>query len=437
MEIFLLLALILLNGVFAMSELALVSSRKARLHEWADEDRMGARAALALANSPSHFLSTIQVGITAIGVMSGVFGEAAVAKPLAQWLMGFPAIAPYAEGASVGLVVVSITALSLLFGELVPKRLALLNPEAIACIVARPMQGLATIAHPLVRMLTFVTDAVLGLFGARASSGPPVTEEEIKVLMEQGASAGVFETHEREIVSRVFSLDEERVRSIMTPRMDIAFLDIEEDEVFNRNVILQRAHSRFPVTRGGLDNVIGIGNARSMLIDGFGNGRLEINQHLTKSLYVPDSLTVMELLGQFKENHQHLAMVVNEYGELQGLVTMNDVMDALVGDVATSEEGGDSDVVRRKDGSYLLDGAVSIARAKEALGIEDDLPGEEDGHYHTFGGFVMTSLARIPKTGDSFDQVGWRFEVIDMDKNRVDKVLALRLPEPTSDDVTG
>ena len=436
MEILFLLALILLNGVFAMSEIALVSSRKTRLQQWADENRAGARAALALANEPSHFLSTIQVGITAIGILSGVFGEAAIAKPLAGWLASWPPIAPYAEGAAVVLVVLSITAASLVFGELVPKRLALLNPEAIACFVARPMGLLASVASPLVRLLALVTDGLLSVFGARASTQPPVTEEEIKVLMEQGASAGVFETHEREIVSRVFSLDEERVRSIMTPRTDIAYLDLDEDEIYNRNVIMERAHSRFPVTRGGLENVIGIGNARAMLVEGFGNGRLELTHHLSKPLYVPDSLTVMELLGQFKEHRQHLAMVVNEYGEMQGLVTLNDVTDALVGDVSGEEGSGDSDVVQRKDGSYLLDGAVSVARAKEALGIEGDLPGEEDGHYHTFGGFVMTSLARIPKTGDSFDAFGWRFEVLDMDKNRVDKVLAERLSEPVSEEIT-
>lgn len=429
MELLVLLCLFLVNGFFSMSEMAVVSSRKARLQQLVDEGHSGAGTALDLANNPSHFLSTIQVGITAIGISSGAFGEATLSADLADRLAMWPALAERADAIAATLVILGITIGSLLIGELVPKRLALVNPEAVASWVARPMKWLAAIVHPIVRALSFTTDAILRLIGGGAVASPPVSEEEIRVLMEQGAEAGVFEAHEHRLVSRVFRMDDLRTTAVMTPRTDIVYLNIEEAAETLSARIAESPHTRFPVTRGDLDNVEGVIEAKALLVDMVRGEPLDLEKRLVKPLYIPETLTVTEVLASFKQHRQRMALIVNEYGELQGLVTLNDVLQGLVGDIGAIDETGDSDIVRRDDGSWLVDGGMSIDRFKEALSIEENLPEEDTGSYNTLGGFAMLQLGRVPQIADRFEWSGLRFEVVDMDRNRVDKLLVARMPE--------
>jgi putative hemolysin len=436
MELFVLLFLFILNGTLAMSEMAVVSARKARLQQWADDGRPGARTALALANEPSHFLSTIQVGITVIGITSGVFGEATIAKGLAGWLAQWDTIAPFADALARAVVVLGITFASLIIGELVPKRLALVSPEAIASAMARPMRALAAVGYPLVRLLAAATEGIVRLLGMKASTEPPVTEEEINVLLKQGAEAGVFDEHEQLIVARLFRLDQLKVNRIMTTRTDIVFLDLEDPRALNVKRITESSHSRFPVVRGGLENIEGVVLTRLLLEDALAGKPVELASRLMKPLYVPETLSVMQLVESFKKHRQPFALVVNEYGELQGLVTMTDVLEALVGDIATVEEEPDRDMVRREDGSWLVDGGVSIERFKHVVGLSEPFPDEDTGSYHTLSGFAMTQLGRVPQVCDRFEYAGYTFEVMDMDRNRVDKLL-VKPPIPGSSSSEG
>ncbi|TAK80365.1 MAG: HlyC/CorC family transporter [Betaproteobacteria bacterium] len=431
MELLLLAFLILLNGLFAMSEMAIVSSRKARLQQWALENRPGATAALALANDPSRFLATIQIGITVIGVTSGAFGEASFARSLAQWLAGFPALAAQADALALAIVVAVIAFVSLIAGELVPKRLALANPEWIAGLVAPLMVLLARLAFPLVRGLSATTDAVLKLLGLAGRTAPPVGEEEIKVLMEQGAKAGVFEKHEPQIVSRLFRLGELRVTGVMTPWPDIVYLDLEQPLEWNVKRIAASGHSRFPAVRADPRKVEGMVLTKTLLADAVLGKRVDIAASMARPLFVPESLTAMEVVALFRKHRQTAGLIVDEHGELQGLVTINDVVKALAGDIAMVEEAEERDIVRREEGSWLIDGAVTVQRFKEAVGIRIELPEEDLGTYHTLGGFAMLQLARVPRVGDAFTWEAYRIEVVDMDGNRVDKVLVTRLPAPT------
>ena len=429
MEVLFLAVLILLNGVFALSEIAVVSARKTRLQQWADEGRAGATAALRLANEPGRFLSTIQVGITTIGILSGALAEASVAQTLAGSLAQVPAVAPYSEGIAIGIVVVTITYLSVVIGELVPKRLALINPEAIASVIAQPMQWLSRVSSPLVRFFNLSSEAVLRLVGAREAGEPPVTEEEIKVLMEQGTEAGVFEESEQALVSNILRLDEQRVGAIMTPRVDIFYLDLEQPYEDNRKQLLDCPYSRMPVCKGGLDNVLGILESKALMRQSLRGETVDLTAALARPLYVPNSISSMELLETFKKNRMHVALVVDEYGEVQGLVTMNDVLEAIVGDIPSAEAAGDEEAVQREDGSWLLDGMLSLDKFKEIFEL-DELEEEDTGNFHTLGGFVMLRLGRVPAVGDRFQWNGLRFEVVDMDRHRVDRVLVARLPAP-------
>jgi magnesium and cobalt exporter, CNNM family len=427
MELLVLLLLILVNGVFVLSEMAVVSARKARLQQWSDEGRAGAGTALALAHSPAHFLSTTQIAITVITILTGALGEATVSSRLAETLSQSAWLRPYANGLAFWLVVVGVAVCALVLGELVPKRLALINPEGVASAMAGPMQLLSKAMAPLVRLMSFVTELVLQLLGVHASGQPPVTEEEINVLMEQGAEAGVFEKHEQAIVSRVFRLDDELITAVMTPRGDIVYFDLNEPFEDNRQKLLRSSHSRFVVCRGGLQDVVGILRAKSLLDTAFQGKPLDFAGDIARPLFVPDTLTMIELLGAFKKHRQHLALVIDEYGDVQGLVTMNDIMEALVGEVASVEDSAEPDIVQRDDGSWLVDGAAAIERFKEAIGLDQELA-DEDGHsYRTLGGLAMKVLGRVPQVGDRFLSGGLQFEVVDMDQNRVDKLLVIRL----------
>lgn len=423
MELLILLALIAFNGVFALSEMAVVSSRKARLQQRADEGRAGAATALALANEPSNFLSTIQVGITLIGITSGAFGEAALSADLEGWLSRWPALEPHASTLSVVAVVAGITVASLIIGELVPKRLALLDPEATASLVARPMALLSRLAHPLVAALSFATDSVLAVLGLAGRQQPPVSEEEINVLMEQGAEAGVFDERERKLVERVFRLDGLKVGGVMTPRLDIVCLDREAPAQENIRRILGHGHSRFPVVRGSLDRIEGIVLARSLLADALEGRPLDLGSGVSQPLFVPTRMSCMELMELFRRHRQTIAIAIDEHGAVEGLATLNDVMEALVGDIATAEQAGERDIMMREDGSFLVDGGVTIARLRAELDIDTPLPGEDEGGYHTVGGFLMERLGRLPAEGDRVECAAWRWEVVDMDSRRVDKVL--------------
>jgi len=423
MEFLFLLLLILVNGIFAMSETAVVSSRKARLQQWVDEGKSGAGVALELATEPGHFLAAIQVGITLVGILCGAFGGATVAASLAGRVARVPVLAPYAATIALAVVVSAITILSVILGELVPKRIALRNPEGIAVTVARPMRLLSNVAYPVVRFLSILTESVLKLLGLRPTQALPVTEEEIKVMMEQGAEAGVFEKEEQQLVSNVFRLDQQRVGSIMTPRVDIVYLDVEDSFDDTRRKIQGSLYSVLPVCRGGFVNVLGIVHAKDLLTRSLSGESLDLLVSLKPPLYVPETSTAMKLLEMFKKSGRHVAFVVDEYGDVQGLVTVNDVLESIVGDIPTEGEPQELLAIRREDGSWLLDGMLPIDKFRD-LFPDVELPEEEAGSYHTLSGFVLMRLGRIPAAADHFDWRGWRFEVVDMDANRIDKVLA-------------
>ena len=404
-----------------MSEIALVSARKARLQQRADTGDAKARAALELANAPDQFLSTVQIGITLVGIFAGAFGGATIAAQLAAQLRRVPVLAAYSEAIGLGVVVLTITYLSLIIGELVPKRLALNNPERIAALVASPMRRLSRITAPVVHLLSFSTSIVLRLLGAKASAEPSVMEEEIKVLIHQGTEAGVFEQSEREIVESVFRLDDRRVSALMTPRLDIVWIDINNSPDDIRRKMGESRYSRFPVAQGSLDNMLGVVKAKDLLGRCLAGEPLDLRLSLKQPLFVPETQSALQVLEFFKSAHTHIALVIDEYGSVQGLVTMNDVLEAIVGDMPAAGST-ESYAVRREDGSWLLDGAIPIDEFKEIFPV-GSLPGEDRHDYQTLAGFVITHLGRIPRTADRFEWGNLRFEVVDMDRNRVDKVL--------------
>ena len=433
MDIFLLLLLILLNGVLAMSEIAVVSSRKSRLQKLADDGSPGAKSALELSNEPSGFLSTVQVGITTVGILSGAIGENALADPLTNWLSGYSLLEPYARGFSLTLVVIGLTYFSVVVGELVPKRLGLLAPETIAALIATPMNVLARVTRPLVWLLSSSSSLLLRLLGARHRGDPPVTDDEINVLMEQGAEAGVFHESEQAIVSNVLRLDEQRIAAIMTHRNDIYALDLDAPEEEIRARLSESPFTRIVVCRDGLEHIVGILRTADLLKLALAGQKLDVEPYLRPPLFVPEGVSTTHLLESFRKARQQFALIVDEYGELQGMVTLTDVLASIVGDVPSSDTSEMEDIVPRDDDSWLIDGSVTIDRLKSVIDIEDELPGEDENAYNTLGGLVMYILGRIPAVADTFDAAGFRFEVVDMDKNRVDKVLLSRLPLPGDD----
>jgi putative hemolysin len=427
LEIVLILFLIIANGIFSGSEIAIVSARKVRLEQLAKNGNRGARLALKLANSPNDFFSSVQIGITLIGILSGALGGATVAQRLEETLAKIPAFEPYSQALSLGIIVSIITYLSLVIGELVPKRLALNNPEQIACMIARPMRLLARITAPLVGLLSASTDKVVKLMGIQASEEPPITEEEIKVLLEQGTQAGLFEESEQQMVSRVFRLGDRPIKGLMTPRMEIDWLDIDAPMEENRQQIMQSPHSRFPVARESLDDCLGIIRVRDLLAAHLAGRELDFVSMLQPALYVPEHARALEVLELFKESGTHIALVSDEYGGVEGLVTLNDLTEAIVGDLSSPGEQDEPMIIQREDGSWLLDGLLSIDELKEVIDKEY-MPEEETSRYHTLAGFVINFLKKLPTSGDRFEWDGLIFEVVDMDGNRVDKVLVRPLP---------
>ncbi|MBS1229772.1 MAG: hypothetical protein H6R17_3049 [Proteobacteria bacterium] len=433
MDIVLLVFLIFLNGILAMSEIAVVSSRKSRLQKLADDESPGAQSALELNNEPSAFLSTVQVGITTVGILSGAIGEGALADPLTGWLSGFALTEPYARSLAMTLVVIGLTYFSVVVGELVPKRLGLLAPEAIAAMIATPMNMLARMTRPVVWLLSSSSTLLLHLIGARSREESPVSNDEINVLMVQGAEAGVFHESEQAIVSNVLRLDEQRIGAIMTHRNDIYVLDLDEPEAEIRSRLSEAPYTRIVVCRDGLEHIVGILRTADLLKLALAGEKLDVEPFLRPPLYVPEGVTTTHLLESFRKARQQCALIVDEYGELQGLVTLTDVLTSIVGELPSSDTTQEQDIVERSDGSLLVDGSVAIERLKSVMDIEDDLPGEDENAFNTLGGLVMYVLGRIPAVADHFEVGGCRFEVVDMDKNRVDKVLLAKLPTPFDD----
>ena len=432
-EIIFVLILIIANGIFSGSEIAVISARKVRLEQLVSRGNVNARVALKLANAPNNFLSTVQVGITLIGVLSGAVAGATIAERLSVFFAGIPILEPYREGISVGIVVGIITYLSLVIGELVPKRIALGNPEQIACSVAKPMQFLSRLTAPLVYLLSLSTDLILKLLGIQASEEPSVTEEEIKVLIRQGAKSGMFEESEHEIVERVFRLGDRSIKSLMTPRTEIVWLDIESPLAENLQEIIDSTYSRFPVGQGSLDQCIGILRGSSLLAARLSSPEVDIQALIQPPLYIAESTRALKVLEQFKQTGMHIALVADEYGGIEGLVTLNDLMTAIVGDFTSAEDQDEPMAIQREDGSWLLDGLLSIDELREIFS-DDLLPDIQTYEYHTLGGFMMHSLMHIPRSSEYFEWGGLRFEVVDMDGIRVDKVLVTSLhPNPPTD----
>jgi len=428
-EVALILLLLTANGIFSGSEIAIVSARKVRLEQLADQGNKKARAALRLANSPNDFLSTVQIGITLIGILSGAVGGATLAQRIKPLFDGIPALRPYSEGISVVIMVTIITYLSLVIGELVPKRIALNEPEQFACAVAKPMRFLSRLTAPLVHLLSISTDALLRLLGVKASDEPEVTEEEIKVLIRQGAESGMFEEAEHEMVERVFRLGDRPIKALMTPRIDVVWLDVESPLEESLHEVMESTHSRFPVGRGSLDNCIGVVRGSSLLTARLSGQDIDLAAMLQPPLYVAETTRVLNVLEQFKEAGTHMALIIDEYGGIEGVVTLNDLMEAIVGDLPSREDRDEPLVIQREDGSWLLDGSLGIDEIKNLLD-KDLLPGEGTGNFHTLGGFVMHSLGHIPESGQNFRYDEFKFEVVDMDGTRVDKVLVI--PEGNS-----
>ena len=433
MEIIILLLLFVLNGVFSMSEMAVVASRKARLQQLANAGNHRAAKALALARNPTRFLSTIQVGITFVGIFSGAFGQAALANGLGQALAAYPALAGYSDALALAIVVVAIAYLSLIIGELVPKRLALQNPEQIAALTAAPMSFLSLLASPVVSFLSGSTNLVLRLLGVTAPRQSPVSEDEIRVLMEQGTRAGVFDQAEQRLVHNVLLLDERPLAAEMTPRLDVVFVDLDDATDENLKKIASSHHSRFPVCRGGPEDIVGVIHAKDILALNIAGENVDFAQCVQAPLFVPETLSCIRMLETFKTSPLQIALVVDEYGDFQGLVTINDILEAIVGDLPSSHEEGENMVVERAPGCWLIDGMLNLIELKELLGLRA-LPGEDVGTYHTLGGMVMVHLGRVPHPVETFDWHGYRFEVVDMDGTRVDKVLVTRLPAAEGSD---
>ncbi len=422
LEIVIIVILISANGLFAMAEMAVVSARKARLQQSANRGDRKARAALELADDPNQFLSTVQVGITLIGILAGAFGGATLAEELALRLSQIPWLAPYSQSIGLGIVVLGITYLSLVLGELVPKRLALNNPERVAASVAIPMRMLSRLTSAINRFLNASTDIVLRVLSVRPSTEPPVTEEEIRILVEEGTRAGVFDAVEEDLVSRVFRFGNRRVGALMTPRIEIDWLDIEEspEEIINR--LLDSSHHLIPVGQDELDNLLGVVRARDVLSRCLGGQPLDLNALLQEPLVVPENMSALKVLELFKKTGQKMALVMDEYGGTQGMVTHTDILEALVGDMLMMSGTAEARVVKRQDGSWLLDGMLLIDEFKDIYHF-DELPGEKRAGYQTLGGFVMSQMGSVPSEGETFEWDGWCFEVVDMDGRRVDKVL--------------
>ncbi|MFA5056672.1 MAG: hemolysin family protein [Opitutaceae bacterium] len=426
-QFFLLGFLLVANGLFAMAEIAIVSARKARLRQLADEGDEGAQAALELGAEPTRFLSTVQVGITLCGILAGAFGGSTVAGEVSKWLLRFPALAPWSDYIAFGGVVGLITFFSLILGELVPKRIALSNPERMARLVAGPLQWVSRVVSPVINLLSAATDLLLKPFGLTRRRETPVSDEEVNILIEQGLQAGVFHKAEKEMVEGVLGLDQLPVTAIMTPRPKIVFLNISDSEEVNWRKIVASGHSHFPVYQDNRDQVLGMVAVKALWAHSAISVPTSLKNLLIPPLVVPETMNCIQLLESFKKSSRHTALVADEFGSIQGMVTLIDVLEAIVGDLPAQGRRDRPEARQREDGSWLMDATLAVNELKTVLQL-DELPQETEADYQTLGGLVMTQFGRIPAAGDHFAWHGWRFEVIDMDRHRIDKVLISREP---------
>lgn len=420
-EALLVFLLILANGIFAMSEMAVVSARKTRLRQMADKGNSAAATALELANSPDRLLSTVQIGITMIGILAGAFGGATIAEQIGLRIDQIQVLSGYGDAIGLAVVVVIITYLSLIVGELVPKRIALGNAEKIASLIARPMRLLSRLATPLVAFLSLSTNAVFRVLRIQPSDDPPVTEEEIKILIEEGTKAGVFEETEQDLVERVFRLGDRRVSALMTPRPDIFWLDLDSPETEILREIAISQFSRFPVCRGDVDNILGTLKAKEYLAAKIIDPNVSVEQFIREPLFVPETSSAFQVLEMFKTAKTHQAFVIDEYGAIEGLVTTNDFLEAIAGEAAymNSEE---KMVTERENGSYLVDAAMPIDEFADFFDIEIDL----DGDFQTLAGFILALLGHIPAVAEKIETAGIVIEIMDLDGRRIDRVLVSR-----------
>ncbi|MDP2835439.1 MAG: hemolysin family protein [Methanobacteriaceae archaeon] len=424
LEIFAIGMLILFNGMLAMSEIAVISSRKIKLQKMSQEGNKGADITIELLESPNQFLSAVQIGITLIGILAGAFGGATISIYLNNYLSGFSFLAPYSDTLSIIIVVLIITYFSLVVGELFPKRIGLNNPEKISVKIARPLQILSRITSPVVSLLSISTDSLLRLIGSKKESSNKVTEDEIKLLIKEGLEAGTVEKEEEDIIKRVFRLDQQKVGSLMTPKTEIIWLDLDDHLEEVEKQIIESERSIFPVGKDELNNFLGVVQTKDMLGSILNGEKISIESNLKEPLVIPEILPILDVLNLFKENknYVHMAMVVDEYGSIEGLITLNDILEALVGDIPSLDEPNEPKAILRKDGSWLVDGYLSAEEFKEVLNIEK-LPDENKGNFNTIGGFIMSYTGKVPDTGEIFQWENIEFEIIDMDGHHIDKIL--------------
>jgi len=415
-QVLIIFALILINGILSMSEAALVASRKARLQQKANEGNKTSAMALKLIEDPNIFFSTIQIGITLIGVLTGAVGGLTISDPLALLLQDVPFIGQYSTSIALGIVVISITIMTIWLGELVPKRLGINSPERIAQVVAGPMLFISKLFSPFIHVMSGATNFVLRLFGVNPSAEPPITEEELQMLIDQGTQAGVFEESEQDMVEGVFSLADQRVYSLMTPRTEIVWLDIDDTKEAILEKIANCSYSRFPVRQDSLESIIGIVKSRDLLVTSLSGREIKLKELSKPAIFIPETMFASRALEILKEKNTELLLVIDEFGGLQGLLTINDILEEIVGEM----EGNEPQATQRQDGSWLLDGMLEVDEFKEIFDLKT-LPHEDE--FETLSGFIMTSLGRVPQTADHFEWSDLRFEVMDMDGRRVDKVL--------------
>jgi putative hemolysin len=422
-ELTIVVALILINGVFAMAELAVVSSRRARLQALVDRDVTGSRRALALASNPGKFISTVQIGITLVGVLSGAFSGATLGLRLAGWFVSLSIPAGIAEAAGVGVVVAAITYASLIIGELVPKQIALRNPEKIAVKVSPAMTAMAKIASPLVWFLDVSGRVVLRALGHKAQSEERVTDEEIRALISEAETAGVIEPGERAMIAGVMRLGDRPVRAVMTPRREVDMVDLSVDPEETRRRIVESVHSRLPAHEGTPEEILGVVQAKDLL-DAYMRGeRPDLRAHVRPAPTIPDTADALDVVGIIKGSPVHMALIHDEYGHFEGVVTNADILEAIVGGFRTDEGPPEPDAVLRKDGSWLISGSMPVDEMAERLSI----PVPQERAYHTTAGFILNRFGHLPDVGESVDVLGWRFEVVDLDGRRIDKILARRI----------
>ncbi|HEV2128094.1 MAG TPA: hemolysin family protein [Thermomicrobiales bacterium] len=434
MEFLIVFLLIVLNGLLAMSELAVVSARTSRLQQRADAGSAGAQAALELVAQPDRFLSTVQIGITLIGVGTGALGGATLATPVGDLLAEIPGVGPTTGRSIAGVVVVlGITYLALVIGELVPKRIALQRAEAMAILMSRPLKTLSKVTAPVVSVLAVSSDVVLRLIGQHGDTSDQISDEDVHHLLLEGRKAGVFEAAETRMVAGVFDIGDRTAAEIMTPRHRLAFLDLRWSDEDNRRVMREAPHSHYPVVEGSIDHVVGMVSTRDLWQQALRSERCDLRAAMTEPLFVPELGAVLDILEQMRTSGRRDAIVVDEYGGVVGLLTLTDVFSDVVGELDDQTNTGIKGAVRRDDGTWLIDGGLPAHEARELLDI-DELPGEEDGHFETLGGFVIEQLGHIPEESEYVDHEGYRIEVADMDGHRIDKLLVSQVADAATTD---